>query len=351
MGLNPNLWQGKRVLVTGHTGFKGSWLTLLLKELGADVVGISLQPQGERSLYVDAKLGEDLTAEFFQDIRDNEAIEKIIHSSRIDYVFHLAAQALVRRSVMNPIETITTNVLGTVNVLLPSLSSKNIIGVTIVTTDKVYENSGLKMAFRESDKLGGQDPYSSSKAAAELVVSSICLSSNPRHIPVTTVRAGNVIGGGDWAEDRLVPDIVRAIYANETLFLRNPEATRPWQHVLDCLYGYLLVAQTHFQGMTDSPKSINFGPEDSVSVTELVGFFEEVFGKKILTKITKSQIAESSWLSLDSTLANRYLGWKPSLSSIQAVSQTANWYSQFTAGVNAKRLMKFEISAYRVGKW
>lgn len=351
MGLNPNLWQGKRVLVTGHTGFKGSWLTLLLKELGADVVGISLQPQGERSLYVDAKLEEDLTAEFFQDIRDYEAVEKIIHYSKIDYVFHLAAQALVRRSVMNPIETITTNVLGTANVLIPSLSSENIIGVTIVTTDKVYENTGLKMAFRESDKLGGQDPYSSSKAAAELVVSSICLSSNPRNIPVTTVRAGNVIGGGDWAEDRLVPDIVRALYANETLFLRNPEATRPWQHVLDCLYGYLLVAQTHFQGMSDSPKSVNFGPEDSVSVSQLVGFFEDVFGKEILTKITKSQIAESSWLSLDSTLANRYLGWKPSLSSSQAVSQTANWYSEFTAGVNAKTLMKSEISSYRVGKW
>jgi CDP-glucose 4,6-dehydratase len=351
VGLNPKLWSGKRVLVTGHTGFKGAWLTLLLKDLGAEVIGISLSPEGSQSLYVDARIEEDITSGIIQDIRDEIAVERAIRESNVDYVFHLAAQAYVRKSVRNPLESITTNVLGTANVLIPALASMSVSGITIVTTDKVYENLGGNLPFKESDKLGGQDPYSASKAAAELVVSSIRFSNNPRNIPVTTVRAGNVIGGGDWGEERLVPDLVRALRLNLPLLIRNEGATRPWQYVLDCLFGYLLVAQAHLEKKENVPSNVNFGPEESLSVIELVNLFENAFEKKIVKEIVKSPIIESSWLSLDTSLAHQYFQWKTSLSPEQSVMQTAEWYLKFSSGEDAKSLMLAEISKYKVGKW
>lgn len=351
MGLSPSLWSGKRVLVTGHTGFKGSWLTLLLKDLGAEVVGLSLPPEGSQSLYTDARIREEVLSEFFLDIRDLSAIKEVLHASRIDYVFHLAAQAFVRRSVKNPIESVTTNILGTANVLIASLQSKGVLGTTIVTTDKVYENLGADVTFKESDKLGGLDPYSASKAAAELIVASIISSNNPNEIPVTTVRAGNVIGGGDWGEDRLVPDIVRTLNSQIPLLIRNPNATRPWQHVLECLYGYLLVAESHLREKSVTPSSINFGPNESLSVMQLLSLFEESFGRKINYEQRESSIPESKYLALDSSLAHTYLGWFAELSPIQAVSQTAEWYSNFEQGSDAKELVRQEISIYKVGKW
>lgn len=270
MGLNPKLWNGKRVLVTGHTGFKGSWLTLILKELGAEVIGLALPPEGPRSLYVDAGISHELLSETTQDIRDEFAVRRAIEGMDPDYVFHLAAQAYVGKSLRDPIESIATNVIGTANVLKPALASKTVLGVTIITTDKVYENLGAKEPFRETDKLGGLDPYSASKAASEIIVASMSATCNALKIPVTTVRAGNVIGGGDWGEERLVPDLVRALNGNSKLIIRNPNATRPWQFVLDCLYGYLLVAQSHMEERGDVPNSVNFGPDESLSVTELV---------------------------------------------------------------------------------
>jgi CDP-glucose 4,6-dehydratase len=351
MGLNPKLWSGKRVLVTGHTGFKGAWLTLLLKDLGADVIGFSLPPENPQSLYIDGAITEEVCLEFLKDIRDENAVEGAIQDSNIDYVFHLAAQAYVRRSVRNPLESISTNVVGTANVLISALASKSVAGVTIVTTDKVYENLGANLPFKELDKLGGQDPYSASKAGAELVVSSIRFSNNPRNIPVTTVRAGNVVGGGDWGEERLVPDLVRALRSNLPLLIRNGGATRPWQYVLDCLFGYLLVAQSHLEKKENVPNKVNFGPEESLSVMELVNLFESAFGKKIVKEIVKSPIIESSWLSLDSRLAHQYFGWKTSLSPEQSVMQTAEWYLKFSNGEDAKSLMLAEISKYKVGKW
>lgn len=351
MGLNPKLWSGKRVLVTGHTGFKGAWLTLLLKDLGAEVIGISLIPEDSRSLYTDARIKEDIDSGFIQDIRDEIAIKRVIGESNVDYVFHLAAQAYVRRSVRNPLESITTNVVGTANVLISALASRSVSGITIATTDKVYENLGVNLPFRESDKLGGQDPYSASKAAAELVVSSIRFSNNPGNIPITTVRAGNVVGGGDWGEGRLVPDLVKALKSNLPLLIRNEGATRPWQYILDCLFGYLLVAQSHLEKKENIPNSINFGPEKSLSVIELVNLFENAFGRKLVKEIVKSPIIESSRLSLDSSLAHQYFQWKTSLSPVQSVMQTAEWYLKFSSGDDAKNLMLAEISKYKVGKW
>lgn len=351
MDLNPLSWEGKRVLVTGHTGFKGTWLTFLLKDLGADVIGMSLSGDAPQTLYGDARCHELLLSESFQDIRSEDGVEKVLQEAKPDYVFHLAAQAYVRRSFRDPLESITTNVTGTSNVLISSLSQKNVQGITIATTDKVYENHTKKKPFIELDKLGGKDPYSASKAAAEIVVASIALASNPYAIPVTTVRAGNVIGGGDWGEDRLVPDLVRAIQSNKTLRIRNPLATRPWQHVLDCLHGYLLVAQLHLEKSVDFPKSVNFGPNESISVNDLIELFEEAFQKKILREKVTSEIPENSWLTLDSSLAQNVVNWKPSFSQASAVSQTANWYSRFANGEDARELVQTEISRFKVGKW
>lgn len=351
MGLNPKLWKGKRILLTGHTGFKGSWLTFLLKDLGAEVIGISLKPLGPQALYLDAKISKEVQTEFFCDIRSESSIKRAFEASEIDYVFHLAAQAFVRRSVRDPIESITINVCGTANVLMSALALENLLGVTIVTTDKVYENFGTEIAFKETDKLGGKDPYSASKAAAEIIALSISSTNNPHKIPVTTVRAGNVIGGGDWGEERLVPDLVRALTTNFPLSIRNPKAVRPWQHVLDCLYGYLLVAQSHLEEKNEIPKSVNFGPEKSLSVMDLVTLFEEAFDKRITQEVVKPLIPESEWLMLDSSLAREYFKWEPSLSPSQAVRLTADWYSRFLNGMDAKALVLESISEYKVGKW
>lgn len=351
MGLNPKLWIGKRVLVTGHTGFKGSWLTLFLKELGAEVVGLALPPTGSRSLYLDAEITGDLFYETFQDIRDEIGVNRALQGIHFDYVFHLAAQAYVRRSLREPLESIATNVIGTANVLKSSLDSKTVMGVTVITTDKVYENLGRKQPFRENSKLGGKDPYSASKAAAEIIVASLSGTCNPFGIPVTTVRAGNVIGGGDWGEERLVPDLVRALNSNSKLVIRNPNATRPWQYVLDCLYGYLLVAQSHMEERGDIPNSVNIGPDESLPVIDLIRLFEVAFGKKIEFDVSESRLPESEWLALDSEVARAYYGWKSSLSAAQAIKQTADWYSKFESGANAKELMISEILKYKVGRW
>jgi CDP-glucose 4,6-dehydratase len=351
VGLNPKLWKGKRILVTGHTGFKGSWLTFLLKDLGAEVIGISLEPEGPQALYLDARVSKEVQTEFFCDIRNESSIKQSIKEFKIDYVFHLAAQAFVRRSFRNPIESVTTNVCGTANILISALEIENLLGVIVVTTDKVYENLGTGVSFKETDKLGGIDPYSASKAAAELVTLSIGSANNPFKIPVTTVRAGNVIGGGDWGEERLVPDLVRALKTNNPLSIRNPNATRPWQYVLDCLYGYLLVAQSHLEKKNEFPKSVNFGPEKSLSVIELVSLFEEAFAKKINKKITEPSIPESEWLMLDSSLAKEYFNWEATLSPRQAVRLTADWYSRFLNGMDAQALVLESISEFKVGKW
>jgi len=351
VGLKPLFFVGKRILITGHTGFKGSWLTVLLNDLGAEVVGISLPPESPKSLYEAASINKELATEYFQDIRDEAAVIHLINDIKPDYVFHLAAQAFVRKSYKNPLETFATNVMGTANVMVAALAQESVLGLTIATTDKVYENLDSMELFIESDKLGGKDPYSASKAASEIVIAAINSSNNPNRIPVTTVRAGNVIGGGDWGADRIVPDIVNAIQNNQPLIIRNPNSTRPWQHVLDCLYGYLLVAQQHLEKASDIPKSINFGPIDSLSVIELVKLFEGAFNMRIVQEIVSSQISENTCLALDSSLARNKLNWQPSFSQASAVSQTADWYSKFIKGEDARKLMQTEISKFKVGKW
>ena len=346
MDLNPEIWRNKRILVTGHTGFKGSWLVFWLRELGAEVIGLSLPaPQSRQSLYIDAEIGNLVSFEYFLDIRDEIGVEKAIQESKPDYVFHLAAQAFVPRSLEYPSESITTNIVGTANILLASLSLDSVQGVTIATTDKVYQNIGNHEPFKETDMLGSKDPYSASKAAAELVVASLATTCNPHKIPVTTVRAGNVIGGGDWGQDRLVPDLVTALKSGQTLVVRNPNATRPWQYILDCLKGYLLIAQSHLED-DNTPTSINFGPTNSLSVTKLISIFEVAFGKKVKYEVGETNINEANQLELNSQLALEYLGWQTSFSLVDAISETATWYSKFLGGANALELMSKDMSKY-----
>jgi CDP-glucose 4,6-dehydratase len=352
LDISPNIWQGKRVLVTGHTGFKGSWLVLLLNELGAEVVGLSLPPpEIGYSLFKDAQIQSLVTYEYFIDIRDKEKVNSAIQSSGIDYAFHLAAQAFVNRSLKNPLESITTNILGTANVLLSLFKLDSLQGITVVTSDKVYQNLEKGTPFSEMDRLGSKDPYSATKAAVELITNSLSSTCNPFNIPVTTARAGNVLGGGDWGEDRLVPDLVKAMISNQTLLIRNPNASRPWQHVLDCLRGYLLVGQSHMNKSIDTPVSINFGPSESMSVIELINIFELSFKKKINYEIIESNNYESTWLGLDSKLAKDYLGWQTLFSPEDAINQTADWYLKFANGADSKQLMQQEITNYRLGKW
>ena len=352
MDINPAIWNEKRVLVTGHTGFKGSWLSMLLAKMGAEVVGISLPPiSSPYSLYSDAKISKITTQELFLDIRNKIELERAIKELQPDYIFHLAAQAFVQKSVKDPYETITTNVNGTTNLLLAAFMSKSVRGITVVTTDKVYKNFGTSKALNESDTLGSSDPYSASKAASELIVASLAQACNPQGIPVSTVRAGNVVGGGDWGEDRLIPDLIRSLLLQNKLKIRNPEATRPWQHVLDCLNGYLLVAQSHLSGNLETPKSVNFGPSKSLSVSQLINILETVFKQRIQIEVAPSSFQEAIWLQLDSQLAHQFFGWQPTLSIEQSIMQAGNWYSKFLANCDAAELMLSEIDQYKVGKF
>jgi CDP-glucose 4,6-dehydratase len=350
MDLSPNLWRGKRILVTGHTGFKGSWLTALLADLGAKVIGYSLPAVKPHSLYIDGNVSNLLFAEYISDIQDADMIEYVIGAEKIDYVFHLAAQAFVRSSVKEPLRTINTNVIGTTNVLLSALNSQTVLGITLVTTDKVYENFDMGLPYTESDNLGGNEPYSASKAASELIIKALSQSNNSRKIPVTTVRAGNVIGGGDWGEDILVPDMIRAIIFSSVLNIRNPNSTRPWQYVLDCLFGYLLVAEAHLSRKSDIPSAFNFGPSDSLSVLNVIELFEKALDRKIEYQIFQTDIHEHTRLTLDSSLAKRFLGWQPSLSPTESVTKTVNWYHEFINGFDAFQLMQNEILMYRKKK-
>jgi CDP-glucose 4,6-dehydratase len=232
-------WPGKRVLLTGHTGFKGAWMAVLLNRLGADVDGLALPPQGEAALWRCIAPRLEIT-EHLVDLRDADAVDGVVTEARPDVIIHMAAQALVRQSYLDPLTTYSTNVMGTVNLLEALRRRKGLVAVLVVTSDKVYENSGGNNSFGEEDRLGGADPYSASKAACELIVKSYAESFFfGASVPIATARAGNVIGGGDWAADRLIPDIVRARIKGDVVRLRNPGARRPWQHVLDCLAGYL----------------------------------------------------------------------------------------------------------------
>jgi CDP-glucose 4,6-dehydratase len=312
-----------KVLLTGHTGFKGSWLTLMLKQKGHNVYGISLDPNVD-SLFKEAEISKYLSRDSRIDIRNRDLLSAEIESVNPDVIIHLAAQSLVRESYLNPVSTFETNIIGTLNVLESTRRISNLRATLIITTDKVYKNKGQVQGYLTSDELGGSDPYSVSKAAADLLTQS--WRSSFGTTPISIARAGNVIGGGDWAKERLVPDTMRAILGRSELFLRYPESIRPWQHVLDCLNGYLELLESQIERGTQG--EWNFGPKESdvLNVSELVKRFCSQLGTELTIKTGEKTHHEEALLLLDSNLTRQELNWTEKLDLQSAIEWTADWY-------------------------
>ena len=333
--INPSFWKGKRVLITGITGFKGTWLAIWLTRMGALPFGYSLPMESYPSAF--AVCGGSKIPWAIGDIRDTTHVRSIMLDDKSEIVFHLAAQPIVRHAYRDPLETLDINVMGTASVLEAIRGVPSVKAVVIVTSDKVYENIVYTNGHKENDRLGGGDPYSASKACAELVVEAYRQSFfKDGEVRIATARAGNVIGGGDWAEDRIIPDAVRALARGDTLLVRNPRATRPWQHVLDPLGGYLLLAEH----LCESPKWIgawNFGPYDGfeVPVSELLNLFYKKWGHgKWREEKSDLHMFEYEQLKLDCTLAYAQLGWYQRVSLESMIDLTVDWYKRHAAGEN-----------------
>lgn len=339
------VYGGRKILVTGHTGFKGSWLSLWLSALGADVVGLSLPPTTDPNHWNLLKLNVE---SYFADIRDEVSIRNKIHAINPDMIFHLAAQPLVRRSYQEPLETWSTNVMGTANILNAARDLDSLKAVVVVTTDKCYENKEWAWGYREIDPLGGHDPYSASKGGSELVAASFRNSffNLPTSALIASARAGNVIGGGDWSEDRLIPDLIRSIESNNALYIRSPNATRPWQHVLECLSGYLALGQQLLQGNKSCAEAWNFGPErdGNRQVQEVLQTIKKHIPGFQWSQPEGLQPHEAQLLHLDSGKARENLSWKPVWSFEEGIEATVNWYK---AWLDRKELIsKAQLKAY-----
>ena len=347
--VSKNFWSDRRVLVTGHTGFKGGWACLWLHRRGARVFGFSLPPPTQPALFEAAEIASCVES-FEGDVRDPDAVRQCFRTSRPEIVIHMAAQSLVRRSYADPVGTYATNVMGTVHVL-EAARHCDVSVLLNVTSDKCYENREVLWGYREGDPLGGSDPYSSSKGCSELVTSAYRLSFAGPDSPmrIASARAGNVVGGGDWAEDRLIPDCVRALTRQEAIVIRRPHAIRPWQHVLDPISGYLPYAEQLANGAADLPTSLNFGPSehDVRSVGEVVAGVTTRWGPNASWRVESADsLHEASLLTLDSTLARRRLGWKPGWCLEQALDYTVEWYRQFYTGARMKQITFDQINIY-----
>ena len=347
-----HFWKNRRVLVTGHTGFKGSWLCLWLQSLGAEVFGVALEPAGKPNLYETASIGRGMES-CVLDIRDANGLKAHVKEIQPECVFHLAAQPLVRHSYTDPVGTFATNILGTAHLLDAVRSAPSVRAAVIITTDKVYQNREWAHPYRESDALGGHDPYSASKAAAEIITASMrdsfLIESGVR---VATARAGNVIGGGDWATDRLIPDCLRAFSENVPVRLRFPDAVRPWQHVLEPLAGYLLLA-AHLLSDTGSEyeKAWNFGPNpsDTACVGDVADRLASLWGDsaKVICEINDNHPHEAGLLRLDSSAARHCLGWKPLWDLETALQHTVDWHRAWLRGDNMHDYTLLQIEAYQ----
>jgi len=350
-----NIYNGKKVLVTGHTGFKGGWLSLWLKELGAEVIGYSLEPPTQPNLFETLGLDNKLI-HIIGDVRDEKKLSSVFKKYQPEFVFHLAAQPLVRLSYTEPKLTYETNIMGTINVLEAIRKTDSVRVCVVITTDKCYENKEWVYGYRETDPMGGYDPYSSSKACTELVVSSYRNSFfNPEDygknhkVALSTVRAGNVIGCGDWGEDRLIPDCVKTLSQNKIINIRNPQATRPWQYVLEPLSGYLLLgSKMHKDGKRYS-SAWNFGTNDNdiITVEEIVKSAINNWGNGDYKVDISSQPHEAGLLKLDTSKARTFLGWKPVYNIYETIKRTINWYKRFYEGVEKEELYKITINEIR----
>lgn len=352
--MNRGFWLGRRVFVTGHTGFKGSWLTLILSRLGAIATGYSLRPNTEPNMFQLACL-QDRMHTVYGDINDRGRLVAAMKEARPEVVLHMAAQPLVRAAYQDPVATFTDNVMGTVHVLDAIRSLPDVRSVVIVTTDKCYENREWDWGYREGDRLGGRDPYSSSKACAELATTAFResyfpTSSHAQHgVGVASARAGNVIGGGDWAQDRLIPDIIRMSAKGESLEIRNPGATRPWQHVLEPLVGYLSLAERLHADGADFAQGWNFGPDSQSekTVAELLDGFVQRWPNGIRWHNTQGQHPhEARFLKLDCAKARARLGWVPKLSFNDALDLTVAWYRAHVDGADMHEFTSSQITDY-----
>lgn len=353
--MTPNFWLGKRVFVTGHTGFKGSWLSLWLSSLGAKVVGFSLPPVSDPNLFELANIKDDLVS-IDGDIRNVGQLKRALLESQPHIVFHLAAQSLVRPSYDDPLLTYQTNVMGTANLLDCIRSMQMPCSVVNITTDKCYENKESYFGYREFDALGGFDPYSNSKACSELVTSSYRSSFfNPENfqthqVAVATARSGNVIGGGDWSKDRLIPDVLKALEVNQTLAIRYPHAVRPWQHVLEPLHGYLLLAENLYNFGPKFGKAWNFGPNDSEtsSVGKVVDKLAEIWGAPLNWQATNDKhLHETNYLRLDISQARHELGWQPMLSIDKALHLIVEWEQSRLSKADMRHVSLQQIDDYQ----
>ncbi len=352
-----NFWKNKKVLLTGHTGFKGGWLALWLSEMGAKVWGLSLSPDTEPALFRVAGVESASILSQFGDIRDRDLVRAAMIESNPDLVFHLAAQPLVRNSYQNPVETYQTNVMGTVHVLDALRHVNNVRAVVVVTTDKCYENDENLRAYEETDRMGGHDPYSSSKGCAELVTTAYRRSFfspatyRDHGVAIATARAGNVIGGGDWSSDRLIPDGIRAFEAGLPLVIRNPGAIRPWQHVLDPLAGYLMLGQALYEIGEPFGGAWNFGPgsEGEKSVAVLADALTNLWGHGATWQHDAAiHPHEATFLKLNCKKARDELNWMPKLPLMKALECTVDWYRAFKIGHDMDKFSRAQITTYRL---
>lgn len=355
LDVNPAFWTSKRVLVTGHTGFKGSWLSLWLQSMGAQIAGFALAPPTRPSLFVEGRVQEGLT-HMLGDVRDLEKLQSAISVFKPEIIFHLAAQPLVRYSYIDPVETYSTNVMGTVNLLEAVRRCQGVRSVVNVTSDKCYANREWAWGYRETDAMGGYDPYSSSKGCAELVSAAYTSSFfNPANyqshgVALASARAGNVIGGGDWAQDRLIPDIVQSFASANVLTIRNPNAIRPWQHVLEPLRGYLSLAQQLYEQGPAFAEGWNFGPaeSDAKTVQWIVEKLAKLWHDPVSWKVDDSPHPhEAQFLKLDVSKAARRLQWNPAMDLDTALQYTSHWYQEWINGADMRAATLHQINSYQ----
>ncbi len=351
--MNMDFWRDKQVLITGHTGFKGGWLSIWLQLLGAKVTGYALSPPTRPSLFEVAGIDKGIHS-ILADIRDGKALQREFERTLPEIVFHLAAQPLVRYSYIEPVETYATNIMGTVNVLEAVRKTGSVRAMVNITSDKCYENREQQQGYQEGDPMGGHDPYSSSKGCSELITAAWRksffnpLTDGQHRVALASARAGNVIGGGDWANDRLIPDMFRSFEAGEWARIRHPDAIRPWQHVLEPLSGYLLLAEKLYSS-TDYAQGWNFGPDegDARPVSWIADRLTRMWGKGVGWKQDEqTHPHEASILRLDSTKARTRLGWKPGWKIDEALGATVEWYQAFSAGARMRQKCEEQIQLF-----